>query len=104
MALFNISVSCQLGHWQEKERPNISRIFAEDTSWMGCYGDPTDLENLNIDSLANKGIRFSRAFVPAPVCSACRSALMAGQNQIRINAHGTPIFPWPCTDSFTRSH
>ena len=88
MALFNISVSCQL-EAQEKERPNILWIFAEDTSpWMGCYGDPINSgKTPNIDSLANKGIRFSRAFVPAPVCSACRSALMAGQNQIRINAH-----------------
>ncbi|MGB1926579.1 MAG: sulfatase-like hydrolase/transferase, partial [Rubripirellula sp.] len=41
----------------------------------------------NIDGLAQRGIRFSKVFVPAPVCSACRSALMAGKNQIRINAH-----------------
>lgn len=30
---------------------------------------------------------FKRAYVPAPVCSACRSALMGGKNQIRFNAH-----------------
>ena len=74
---------------QEKNRPNILWIFAEDTSpWMGCYGDPVNSgQTPHIDSLAQQGIRFSRAYVPAPVCSACRSALMAGQNQIRINAH-----------------
>ena len=73
----------------ERNRPNILWIFAEDTSpWMGCYGDPVNKDATpNIDSIAERGIRFSRAFVPAPVCSACRSALMAGQNQIRINAH-----------------
>ncbi len=71
------------------DRPNILWLFAEDTSpWMGCYGDPINAgETPNIDSLAERGVRFSRAFVPAPVCSACRSAIMGGQNQIRFNAH-----------------
>lgn len=72
-----------------KERPNILWLFAEDTSpWMGCYGDPVNQGHTpNIDSLAECGVRFSRAYVPAPVCSACRSALMGGMNQIRFNAH-----------------
>lgn len=71
------------------EKPNILWLFAEDTSpWMGCYGDPiNEGATPNIDSLADQGVRFSRAYVPAPVCSACRSALMGGQNQIRFNAH-----------------
>jgi N-sulfoglucosamine sulfohydrolase len=71
------------------KRPNVLWIFAEDTSpWMGCYGDEVNRGRTpNIDTLAQRGIRFSRAFVPAPVCSACRSALMAGKNQIRVNAH-----------------
>ena len=74
---------------QAKSRPNILWLFAEDTSpWMGCYGDPINQgATPNIDSLAARGVLFSRAFVPAPVCSACRSALMGGQNQIRFNAH-----------------
>ena len=74
---------------QAKSRPNILWLFAEDTSpWMGCYGDPINQDATpNIDSLAARGVLFSRAFVPAPVCSACRSALMGGQNQIRFNAH-----------------
>ncbi|MDA8967900.1 sulfatase-like hydrolase/transferase [bacterium] len=74
---------------QPKSRPNILWLFAEDTSpWMGCYGDPINQgATPNIDSMASRGVLFSRAFVPAPVCSACRSALMGGQNQIRFNAH-----------------
>ena len=71
------------------DHPNIIWLFAEDTSpWMGSYGHPINQgKTPNIDSLAERGIRFSRAFVPAPVCSACRSALMGGQSQIRFNAH-----------------
>ena len=73
----------------ERERPNILWLFAEDTSpWIGCYGDAIN-EGFtpNIDSLADRGIRFSRAYAPAPVCSPCRSAMMAGMNQIRFGAH-----------------
>lgn len=71
------------------QRPNILWLFAEDTSpWMGCYGhDINRGATPNIDSLAERGVRFSRAYVPAPVCSACRSAVMGGMNQIRFNAH-----------------
>ncbi len=71
------------------DRPNIVWLFAEDTSpWHGCYGDPVNREGTpNIDALARGGVLFSKAFVPAPVCSACRSALMGGQSQIRFDAH-----------------
>ena len=72
-----------------EDKPNILWIFAEDTSpWMGCYGDPVNAGHTpHIDSLADQGTLFSRAYVPAPVCSACRSSLMGGQNQIRFGAH-----------------
>ncbi|WP_160149280.1 sulfatase family protein [Roseiconus lacunae] len=71
------------------KRPNILWLFAEDTSpWMGCYGDPINRDQTpHIDSLAQRGVRFSRAYAPAPVCSPCRSAMMAGMNQIRFGAH-----------------
>lgn len=71
------------------ERPNIIWIVAEDTSpWMGCYGHEVNKgKTPNMDSIANSGVLFTRAFVPAPVCSACRSAFMVGQNQIRFGAH-----------------
>ncbi len=73
----------------EESRPNIIWIYAEDTSpWMGCYGDRVNTYHTpNIDSLASAGVRFSRAFVPAPVCSATRSAMMLGQNAIRFGGH-----------------
>ena len=71
------------------ERPNIIWIFAEDTSpWMGCYDHEANQDATpHIDSIATRGVRFDRAFVPAPVCSACRSAMMAGTSQIRFGAH-----------------
>ena len=72
-----------------QDKPNIIWIYAEDTSpWMGCYGDKVNEKATpNIDSIANSGVIFKRAFVPAPVCSATRSAMMIGQNSIRFGAH-----------------
>ena len=71
------------------EKPNILWIYAEDTSpWMGCYGDRINAGlTPNIDSIAHAGVVFKRTFVPAPVCSATRSAIMAGQNPIRFGGH-----------------
>ena len=37
--------------------------------------------------MASQGVRFSRAFVPAPVCSICRSAIITGAFQFRFGAH-----------------
>jgi len=84
-SFFTLAV-CTTG-WAAK--PNILWVFAEDTSpWMGCYGHEVNKGHTpHIDSLADQGVLFKRAYVPAPVCSACRSALMGGMNQIRFNAH-----------------
>ena len=71
------------------QRPNVVWFFAEDTSpWMGTYGhEANKLATPNIDSIAKAGVRFDRAYVPAPVCSACRSSMMVGANQIRFGSH-----------------
>lgn len=71
------------------KRPNILWLFQEDLSpWLGCYGyDIQKGQTPTIDQMAATGVRFSRAYVPAPVCSICRSAMITGANQIRFGAH-----------------
>ena len=71
------------------DKPNILWIYAEDTSpWMGCYGDSVNARATpNIDSIASAGVLFTRAYVPAPVCSATRSAIIVGQSAIRFGGH-----------------
>lgn len=88
--LFLICLFASIGSlFSEKSRPNIVWIFAEDTSpWMGTYGHEANrLGSPHIDSIAKAGVRFDRAYVPAPVCSACRSSMMVGANQIRFGSH-----------------
>src|SRR5688500_19072268 len=67
--------------------PNIVWIVAEDMSAnMSCYGEKT-IRTPNIDRLAAEGVRFTKAFVTAPVCSPSRSALITGMYQTTIGAH-----------------
>ncbi len=68
-------------------RPNIVWIFVDDMSAnFSCYGE-TRIETPNVDRLAREGVKFTRAFVTAPVCSPCRSALITGMYQTSIGAH-----------------
>ncbi|MBK1878575.1 sulfatase family protein [Pelagicoccus mobilis] len=67
----------------EARKPNILWIFPEDMSpFLGCYGDPINAGHTPaIDRLAASGVRFERAYVSAPVCSASRSAIITGVMQ-----------------------
>lgn len=68
-------------------RPNIVWIFTEDMNdWMGCYGDDT-VATPHIDSIASRGVRFDRAYMPAGVCSATRSAIALGAMQTSLGVH-----------------
>lgn len=69
--------------------PNILWIFIEDMSpWIGCYGDEVNKNaTLAIDKLAASGVKFERCYVPAPVCSACRSSLITGLYQTSTGLH-----------------
>ncbi|MDF1823919.1 MAG: sulfatase [Verrucomicrobiales bacterium] len=71
------------------DQPNILWIFSEDLSpYMGCYGDPINAGHTPaIDQLAADGVLFTRTFMPAPVCSAARSAMITGVMQTTTGAH-----------------
>lgn len=69
-----------------RTRPNIVWIIVDDMSAnFSCYGESL-IQTPHVDRLAREGTRFTRAFVTAPVCSACRSALITGMYQTSIGA------------------
>lgn len=69
------------------QRPNIVWIIPDDMSAnFSCY-DETAIETPNVDRLAADGVKFTNAFVTAPVCSTCRSAFITGMYQTSIGAH-----------------
>ncbi|TWU56089.1 sulfatase family protein [Rubripirellula reticaptiva] len=69
------------------ERPNIVWIIPDDMSAnFACYGE-TAIATPNVDKLAANGVKFTNAYVTAPVCSTCRSAFITGMYQTSIGAH-----------------
>ncbi|MEM9280459.1 MAG: sulfatase [Verrucomicrobiota bacterium] len=68
-------------------KPNIVWIIPDDMSaHFACYGE-TAIETPHLDALAEKGALFTNAYVTAPVCSTCRSALITGMYQTTIGSH-----------------
>ncbi len=79
------------------ERPNLLWLVLEDTSphFIGCYGN-ADAKTPNIDRLAERGIRFTRAFANAPVCSSARTTLITGtENHILGTGNHRSAYPLP---------
>lgn len=69
------------------KRPNILWLIAEDMGpHFGCYGTK-EVSTPNLDRLAAKGVRYTRFYTTAPVCSTSRSAIMTGMYQTTIGAH-----------------
>jgi uncharacterized sulfatase len=57
---------------------NVLLIVVDDLrDTLGCYGN-TQVKTPNIDRLAERGVRFERAYVQYPVCNASRSSFLTG--------------------------
>ncbi|WP_066631376.1 sulfatase-like hydrolase/transferase [Labilibacter marinus] len=67
------------------KRPNIILINADDLGYAdpSCYGGKL-FTTPNIDLLAEEGVRFTDAYVSAPVCSPSRHGLLTGSYQQRF--------------------
>ena len=69
------------------EKPNILWICVDDMNdWMNPYGYDL-VKTPHINSLAEEGVLFEKAYVPAPVCSAARSAIITGCMQTTFGTH-----------------
>jgi len=89
------------------DRPNILWITSEDNAkhFMRAF-DAAGAPMPNLERLAAEGIRFTRTFSNAPVCSPARSALISGVYGPRIGAQfhrraqpvslpeGLRLYPW----------
>lgn len=90
---FGVAALAVCFHWTCKpavemaQQPNILWLYVEDISPnLGCYGD-TNVRTPNIDLLAENGLRFTHTFMPAPVCSPGRSAIITGVMQTTAGTH-----------------
>lgn len=61
-----------------RELPNILWVSSEDNGpHLGCYGDEYAVSP-NIDALAARGLRYTRASSSAPVCAPARTTIISG--------------------------
>lgn len=76
-------------------QPNIVILYADDMGWgdTGAYGHPY-IKTPSLDRLANEGQRWTDFYVPAPVCSPSRAALLTGRHPVRSGLYGvgSPVF------------
>lgn len=77
-----------LGHASAASKPNILFLFADDWGrYASAYAKldgPGGINDVirtpNFDRIAREGVLFRNAFVSAPSCTPCRSALLSGQH------------------------
>lgn len=85
--IFLLGALCSVATAAE-QRPNILFVFADDWGrYASAYakldgpGTLSDaVQTPNFDRVAREGVLFRKAFVSAPSCTPCRSALLSGQH------------------------
>ncbi|MEM7010944.1 MAG: sulfatase [Verrucomicrobiota bacterium] len=61
------------------DRPNILFIAIDDLNdWIGCLDGHPQVQTPHMDALAGRGVLFTEAHCPAPVCGPCRAAVLSG--------------------------
>ena len=83
------SMDMQRVHADQKSRPNIIFIMADDMGYgdAGCYGQQ-QIQTPNIDRLAAEGMRFRECYAGSAVCAPSRSVLMTGLHSGHTRVRG----------------
>ena len=73
------------------KKPNVILIVADDLGYsdLASYGNKL-IQTPNIDALGKDGIRFTEAYVTAPICGPSREALLTGRYQQRFGVEFMP--------------
>lgn len=77
-------------------KPNIVLILADDLGYadLSIHGSK-QIKTPFIDQIAHDGLRFTNAYVSAPVCGPSRAGLMTGRNQVRFGIDNNMIAQAP---------
>ncbi|MBM3758999.1 MAG: N-acetylgalactosamine-4-sulfatase [Acidobacteria bacterium] len=96
-----------------RRKPNIVILFADDLGYgeLGFQGN-IEFPTPHLDSIANRGVRFTQGYVSAPFCCPSRAGLMTGRYQTRygheLNVIGKrnldPTIGLPLTERTVANH
>jgi len=75
---------------QDRRRPNILFLMADQYRWDAIGGVNPLVKTPNLDALASRGVRFGRATVNAPMCMPSRYSMMTGlyPSQVGVRHNG----------------
>ncbi len=115
IALTTVTAACALPsriRAAVPERPaNILLIIADDlNSWIGPMGGHPQSKTPALDRLAARGVTFTNAQCPAPLCNPSRAAFLSGLRPsttgIYLNGHPWMkyIAPGLCINDYIRRH
>ncbi len=89
-----LALACSIAHAANApaRRPNILVIVSDDQGYadagfQGCKDIPTP----NLDALTKDGVRCTRGYVTAPVCSPSRAGIMTGRYQEKFGHHNNIV-------------
>lgn len=68
-------------HEQEKDRPNIIYVLADDMGYgdVSAYNENSKIPTPNIDQLSSEGLRFTDAHTSSSVCTPTRYGIITGR-------------------------
>jgi arylsulfatase A-like enzyme len=71
--------ACAVSTAAAADRPNILFILADDLGWADLGHDGSKIDTPNLDKLAQQGVKLTRFYASAPMCSPTRAALLTGR-------------------------
>lgn len=104
LLLFACTFFCSQLRAEEKRKPNIVLIVADDLGYreLGCFGQKL-IRTPNLDRLASQGMRLTQHYSGNAVCAPSRCVLMTGKHPghayVRSNKSTPPEGQWPIPDS-----
>ena len=70
-------------------KPNVIVILVDDLGYNDVsYNGATQIQTINIDRLANRGIKFTNGYVTYPTCTPSRAGLLTGRYPSRFGLEG----------------
>ena len=76
---------------EPRDKPNVILVMADDQGWgQTSYNQHPILKTPNLDRMSEHGLRFTRFYAAAPVCSPTRASVLTGRTNRRtgVESHG----------------